>query len=302
MVNLKEYIHPEMDVLFLALNAPEVSNANAHWFSRNLSFWNLLYRSGLINQKITDTKKGDETVFGSNEINFEGKVFGVTDLNNEIVQTDSRGVNVEQRHVNRILEILMKNKVEKLCLMHSTVGIAFRESQYLQKTTGNRYGLIGSIGQTEVYEVPFHNASVADKERHYSILTHTSFTVKTPSESHESPPVIQTVKTTSQTHSKPTGSGFTIPKDGNSITKKDIDKGVLRITADFKDFFPMRDTSVKIKVGSIIKNTAYQINEGRSSLLKIGRDMMNALNLKPGERLHFEKMPDGGGYEIMKHK
>lgn len=37
MVNLKEYIYPEMDILFLALNAPLVSNANAHWFSRNLS-------------------------------------------------------------------------------------------------------------------------------------------------------------------------------------------------------------------------------------------------------------------------
>lgn len=37
MVTLKEYVHPEMDILFLALNAPEVSNANAHWFSRNLN-------------------------------------------------------------------------------------------------------------------------------------------------------------------------------------------------------------------------------------------------------------------------
>jgi len=32
IVNWKQCIHPEMAILFLALNAPEISNRNGHWF------------------------------------------------------------------------------------------------------------------------------------------------------------------------------------------------------------------------------------------------------------------------------
>ena len=69
-VNLIEYVHPKMDILFLALNAPEESNKNAHWFSRNLSFWNLLYHADLMTQLITDCKESYEKVFDSAEINY----------------------------------------------------------------------------------------------------------------------------------------------------------------------------------------------------------------------------------------
>lgn len=299
MVNLKEYIHPKMDILFLALNAPEVSNANAHWFSRNLSFWNLLYQSGLINQPISDPKEGDETVFGSNEMNLEGKVFGVTDLNNEIVQTDSRGVNVEERHLKRILDILRHNKVEKLCLMHSTVGSVFRTSGHLEKTTGNRYGLIGYINQTEVYEVPFHNAPVANKEQFYRHLRGDSPLVGKVPKSPDVKSILKNEKK-STTFLASCHASFTIPKPGNFITEKDIEKGVLRITADFKNFFPPQNSTIKIQVGNVTKSTPYEIKEGKSSLLRIGRDLMSALKLKPGNRLQFEKLHEGNGFEIKK--
>ena len=297
MVNLKEYIHPKMDILFLALNAPEVSNANAHWFSRNLSFWNLLYQSGLINQPISDPKEGDETVFGSNQMNLEGKVFGVTDLNNEIVQTDSRGVNVEERHLKRILDILRNNKVEKLCLMHSTVGSVFRTSGHLEKTTGNRYGLIGYINQTEVYEVPFRNAPVASKEQFYKLLVSDTAVINTPKEFVKVESITSDDKEVSKAPQARSTESFTIPKPGNSITKKDIEKGILRITADFKEFFPPQDSTIKIKVGTVTKNIQYEIKEGRSSLLKIGRDVIKALNLKNGDSVRFEKLREGG-YEL----
>ena len=52
IVNLQEYIHPKMDILFVALNAPEISNSNAHWFSGTLNFWNILFDSGLIVERI----------------------------------------------------------------------------------------------------------------------------------------------------------------------------------------------------------------------------------------------------------
>ena len=58
-VNLKEYIHDEMDLLFVALNAPAVSNANQHWFSGNLSFWNVLYEAGIITKSIWKLTEGE---------------------------------------------------------------------------------------------------------------------------------------------------------------------------------------------------------------------------------------------------
>lgn len=169
-VNLSEYIHPKMDILFVALNAPVNSNRNAHWFTNNLSFWNLLYRSGIITQEITNKLEGDIKVFGSNKINHKNQIIGVTDLNRRIVETDSKNVEVRPSDVRRIMEILKKNKVSRLCLMHSNVGSAFREFASEIKFNKNRYGKIGQWNNTEIFEVPFHNASIADKEKYYNML------------------------------------------------------------------------------------------------------------------------------------
>jgi hypothetical protein len=169
-VNLIEYIHPKMDILFVALNAPVNSNKNAHWFSNNLSFWNLLYRSGIITQTINNKLEGDVKVFGGNKINFKNRSIGVTDLNRKIVQTDSKYVEVKPSDVNRIIQILKTNQVSKLCLMHSNVGNAFRDYASEIKFNKNRYGKIGQLNNTEIYEVPFHNASIPNKESFYNLL------------------------------------------------------------------------------------------------------------------------------------
>lgn len=169
-VNLSEYIHPKMDILFVALNAPENSNRNAHWFTNNLSFWNLLLRSGIITQPILNKLEGDVKVFGSNKINYKNQIIGVTDLNRRTVETDSKNVEVRPSDVRRIMEILKKHQVSRLCLMHSNVGAAFREFASEIKFNKNRYGKIGHWNNTEVFEVPFHNASITDKEKYYSML------------------------------------------------------------------------------------------------------------------------------------
>ncbi len=169
-VNLSEYIHPKMDILFVALNAPENSNRNAHWFTNNLSFWNLLFRSGIIKKEITNKLDGDVTVFGTNKINHKNWIIGVTDLNRRTVETASKNVEVKPSDVWRILEILKKNDVSRLCLMHSNVGAAFREYASEVRFNKNRYGKIGLWNTTEIFEVPFHNASIPDKEKYYSML------------------------------------------------------------------------------------------------------------------------------------
>lgn len=299
MVNLKEYIHPEMDILFLALNAPEVSNANAHWFSRNLSFWNVLYNSGLITQSISNPIEGDIKVFGSNKINFQNHTYGVTDLNNEVVETNSNKVNIEKRHVNRIINILETKKVAKLCLMHSAVGEAFRSSGLLKNTTPARYGLIGYINETEVYEVPFHNASIPDKVQYYQLLIdgqvfEEKISIVEAPEVRAKSPILKTNNVIT--------SHFILPSVGNSITKGDLDKGTLRITADFKADFPNRDSFVKIKYGYKTKNIAYQIKPGKSSLLKIGKDIVQELRLSADCYIKFEKLEEVFSFKITRHK
>ena len=159
-----------MDILFVALNAPENSNKNAHWFTNNLSFWNLLYRSRIITEQITNKLEGDIKVFGDSKINHKNWVIGVTDLNRRIVETDSKKVDVRPSDIKRILEILKKNDVSRLCLMHSNVGTAFRDFATEIKFNKNRYGKIGQFNNTEIFEVPFHNASIPNKEAYYSNL------------------------------------------------------------------------------------------------------------------------------------
>lgn len=170
-VTLSEYIHPKMDILFVALNAPENSNMNKHWFTNNLSFWNLLFRVGIITIPILNKLEGDETVFGSTKINFKNWSIGVTDLNRKIVETNSKNVEVNSTDVKRIMEILKTNQVSKLCLMHSKVGVTFRNFASEIHFNSNRYGKIGQWKNTEIFEVPFHNASIADKEKYYTMLT-----------------------------------------------------------------------------------------------------------------------------------
>ena len=173
-VNLIEYVHPNMDLLFVALNAPEVSNANAHWFSYNLSFWNLLFRAGLIRRTISDPKEGDVTVFGSSEINHKNWIIGVTDLNREVVATKSNQVKTDNTQVKRILSIIETNAVKRVCLMHSRVAEEFERNGIIvrnKKVGVNEFGIVGKYKSTVIYEVPFHSGnSIPDKKIYYSKL------------------------------------------------------------------------------------------------------------------------------------
>ncbi len=167
-VNLTEILHPKMDILFVALNPPQKSNSNGHYFSGNKSFWNLLYQSGLITQEVVSPLTGDNEVFRQNTINYKNSVFGITDLVHDVVQTNSSGVKVAQDRIDRVLKLLAKHDVKNMCIIHSKVGKAFENIPRLNRQ--QRYGLIGRLGNTYVYEMPFHNASIANKEKEYRKL------------------------------------------------------------------------------------------------------------------------------------
>lgn len=167
-INLKEILHPQIDILFLALNPPVNSNNNGHYFSNNLSFWNLLYKSGLITQPVISKLTGDEEVFKKQIINYNQAVFGITDLVHDIVETNSNQVLPDRNRVNRILEILDCKPTKVLCLMHSSVSKTFQDVGLIKRNAD--YGLVGVYKHTLIYEVPFHNASIGNKDGYYNIL------------------------------------------------------------------------------------------------------------------------------------
>ena len=166
-VNLPEFLHERMDILFVPLNPPEVSNRNRHYFLRNRSFWNLLYDAGLIVEPVADILAADDLVFGSQGINYHNAVFGITDLNRTVVETKSSKVKADGTHVKRILSILGNHPTKVLCLIHSKVGNAFEDAGLIQRRD---YGLVGYSGSTKIYEMPFHNASIPNKHLLYRKL------------------------------------------------------------------------------------------------------------------------------------
>lgn len=278
-----------MDILFVALNAPEISNHNAHWFSATLNFWNILFDAGLITERIEEALRGDKTIFGSQSKNYNKKIYGVTDLVRDIVQTNSSGVKTHNEHVQRILSILDANPTKRVCLMHSTVADQFQKSGIVKRNYSlreNEYGLVGKYNETEIYEVPFHNAMIRRpvKLKAYGQLIGNSI------KEGKLKPVIKEDKSTPKVISSTNGKPFFLPEAGNSITKGDIEKKTLRITAGAKIHFSKVVTNIKVEINGRIFNAKYTAREGRSDLLKIGRPAMEILGLKAGGRVKFSKV------------
>jgi len=167
-LNLIEILHAKMDILFVALNPPVNSNNNGHYFSNNLSFWNLMFSSGLIIQPVQSKLTGDDEVFRTNSINYKKAVYGITDLVHDLVETNSNKIVVERSRVNRIINLLDTHHVKTLCLMHNKVANAFQDTGVIKRLPN--YGLVGKYKSTTIYEVPFHNASIGNKEQYYGLL------------------------------------------------------------------------------------------------------------------------------------
>jgi hypothetical protein len=264
-VKLTDYIYPNRDILFVALNAPEVSNNNMHWFSRNLNFWNLLYHSDLITEPISNPLEGDEMIFGSWTNNYNQMIYGVTDLVRNIVQTNSSSIKTNNKHVTRILSLIDKNSTKKLCLMHSKVAEQFQKSGIINRNYllgKNNYGLVGKYRETEIYEVPFHNAMIngGTKLNAYAQLIGKGKLnkVKLPIKKEAK---LVTAKTIPSAKSK---SVFYLPDLGNSITQTDIDNGILRITTKVSINFRGVNEKVNVEIGGRNFIATYTPRRGRS--------------------------------------
>jgi len=120
-INLRPFLRPRLDVLFIALNPPQQSNSNGHYFSGKSSrFFKLLAASGLIARDIP-LARADEVVFGTTEINYAGSSFGVVDLVDDFIETDSTYVRVTPHHVACLLDRVREFEPRFACVIHAKV-------------------------------------------------------------------------------------------------------------------------------------------------------------------------------------
>jgi len=143
IVNLRSFLRPHLDVLFVALNPPEQSNSNGHYFSGAGSrFFLLLHESGLIVRAVTKTH-ADEIVFGSTSVNHSGMEFGVVDLVPDVVQTDSGKVRPTKEHVDALLMNIRHFGPRIVCIIHAKVRDALVKHGGLAGPLN--YGVCGAV-------------------------------------------------------------------------------------------------------------------------------------------------------------
>src|SRR5690606_18366946 len=79
---------------------------------------------------------------------------------------------------------------------------------------------------------------------------------------------------------------FVIPSVGSKSSKVDVDKNQIRITVEFKPFFPSKSGNVKV----IIKNEydcTFSHKGDRSHVLRLGKDASTELGIKAGDSMKF---------------
>ena len=122
--NLVPLIRQNLQILFVDLNPAKGSSDNRHYFFVNQAFWNQLYDAGLITEKV-DKLVADETVFGSNEINYCGWEYGITDLITEVAESESRKIKPSVDDCRRLKKQIQKFQPKVAILIHGKVTKTF---------------------------------------------------------------------------------------------------------------------------------------------------------------------------------
>lgn len=124
-VNLKPYLRRDLDVLFVALNPSKQSNSNAHYFSgQNSRFFRLLGLSGLTTREVPKAT-ADEIVFGGVSENVIGAAFGVVDLVEGTVDSNSANIRPTADDVSKLVSRIREFEPKFACIIHSKVLSAF---------------------------------------------------------------------------------------------------------------------------------------------------------------------------------
>jgi hypothetical protein len=142
-INLKSYLRPGLDILFIALNPPRQSNSNGHYFSgKGSRFFKLLAASGLITREIPQAR-ADEVVFGATGINYGRSSFGVVDLVDDLVDTDSTRVRITPHHVACLLDRVREQSPRFACVIHARVRDGLNRHGNLHSPL--KYGWCGGV-------------------------------------------------------------------------------------------------------------------------------------------------------------
>lgn len=180
--NLTPFIRKNLKILFIGLNPAKGSSDNGHYFSVKQSFWEQLYKSGLILEEI-DKSKADETVFGSTRINLNNWNYGITDLITEIAESDSRTINPTDEDCYNLKNLIKQLNPDVAVLLHGKVLEKF--IKYLSKTPPKtNTGKIGKIipeVNTVFFNIAFpHGNSITNESKieRYKELKHFILSIK----------------------------------------------------------------------------------------------------------------------------
>lgn len=83
---------------------------------------------------------------------------------------------------------------------------------------------------------------------------------------------------------------FVLPASGNRITRNDILKNKLRVTVDFKKYFPNANCVLQFIHNGIVYDVKFTYRDGKSHILKLGSRLMKVLNLNPGSSVNIIKI------------
>lgn len=126
--SLRPFLRRRLDVLFVALNPPTQSNDHGHYFSgRGSRFFHILYLSGLITVDLPKAA-ADKTVFDSTSINYKGCAFGVVDLVDDLIQTNSGKVRPTIQQVDLLCARIREFRPRFVCVIHSKVRNALNKN------------------------------------------------------------------------------------------------------------------------------------------------------------------------------
>lgn len=86
------------------------------------------------------------------------------------------------------------------------------------------------------------------------------------------------------------GISFTLPALGNSITASDVSNNQLRITADFKSYFPRSNTTLTFHHKGGKHSVRFTARGRRSHILKLGSNLVRILDLSEDCRVKITRL------------
>lgn len=174
---MRPFVRSNLEILFIGLNPAKGSNDKGHYFSVKQSFWDQLYRSGLI-IKAVDKLTADEKVFGSTMINFNNWNYGITDLITEYAESNSKKINPTKDDCYRLDYQLREFQPTSAVILHGKVLNKFLKYYSINPPEMNS-GKLGAIVpgiKTVFFNIAFpHGNAIPDSskiERYIELKQH----------------------------------------------------------------------------------------------------------------------------------